>query len=230
MKNNNIRNKLFAIPILAMLIVGQTSVASAGIINWFRGNSQNNDTSSSSNMFLNASGFSLENINLNKESDQTIIQDKFLATNGSTNSPQVSSTRSTGSTGSPQVNLTTLRIGMGTNNTNGDKFNHALDAMLIDSDSKKEVIVAASAYSSTPDQTDDSPFITASGTLVHDGIVAANFLPMGTKIRIPQLYGNKIFTVEDRMNKRYWQKIDIWFPDRESALKFGVKTLKIEIL
>src|SRR3989344_1966573 len=71
----------------------------------------------------------------------------------------------------------------------------------------REMLVAASAYSSTPDQTDDSPFITAWNTRVRDGIIAANFLPFGTKIKIPDAYGDKIFIVEDRMNRRYWHKI-----------------------
>ncbi|MBI2674482.1 MAG: 3D domain-containing protein, partial [Candidatus Yanofskybacteria bacterium] len=62
-------------------------------------------------------------------------------------------------------------------------------------------VVMASAYSSTPDQTDDTPFITAWGTQVRDGIIAANFLPFGTLVKMPDLYGDKIFTVEDRMNK-----------------------------
>ncbi len=94
----------------------------------------------------------------------------------------------------------------------------------------KELIVSISAYSSTPDQTDDTPFITARGTYVRDGIIAANFLPFGTKIKIPELFGDKIFVVEDRMNSRYWHKIDIWFPERQDALEFGVKTAKIQIV
>lgn len=94
----------------------------------------------------------------------------------------------------------------------------------------REMTIPASAYSSTPDQTDDTPFITANGAYVYDGLVAANFLPFGTKIKIPDIYGDKIFTVEDRMNKRYWHKIDIWFPDRNSALQFGLKTVRIQIL
>lgn len=93
-----------------------------------------------------------------------------------------------------------------------------------------EMAVAASAYSSTPDQTDSSPFITAWNTRVRDGIVAANFLPFGTKIKIPEIYGDKIFVVEDRMNRRYWHKIDVWFPDRQSALEFGSKVVKIQIV
>src|SRR6188472_3241758 len=63
----------------------------------------------------------------------------------------------------------------------------------------KYIEVSATAYSSTEGQTDASPFITASGATVRYGIIAANFLPLHTKIRI----GNQVFTVEDRMNERY---------------------------
>ena len=94
----------------------------------------------------------------------------------------------------------------------------------------KELVVSITAYSSTPDQTDNSPFITARGTYVRDGIIAANFLPFGTKIKIPELFGDKIFIVEDRMNSRYWHKVDIWFPERQDALEFGIKTAKIQII
>ena len=94
----------------------------------------------------------------------------------------------------------------------------------------KEYIVTATAYSSTVDQTDSTPFITASGTYVRDGIVAANFLPFGTVFRIPELYGDKTFVVEDRMNKRFWHRVDIWFPERQMAKEFGVKQIRIEIV
>jgi len=90
----------------------------------------------------------------------------------------------------------------------------------------KEVLITA--YSSTPDQTDDSPFITASNTHVRDGVVAANFLPFKTKIRIPKLFGDKIFTVEDRMRSNV--KVDIWFPTRQEALNFGARRTQIEIV
>ena len=95
----------------------------------------------------------------------------------------------------------------------------------------KKIAVKATAYSSTEDQTDDTPFITASGKNVADGIVANNMLPFGTKIRIPKLYGDKVFTVEDRMNKKKSDyHIDVWMPSRTSAINFGVKTVEIEIL
>jgi len=94
----------------------------------------------------------------------------------------------------------------------------------------KELVVEATAYSSTIDQTDDTPFIAANGTYVHDGVVAANFLPFGTLIKIPEIYGDKIFIIEDRMHRRFQKRIDIWFPDRQSALQFGYQELKIQIL
>lgn len=90
--------------------------------------------------------------------------------------------------------------------------------------------IPITAYSSTPDQTWGNPYITASGTRARDGIVAANFLPIGTLIRIPGLYGDKIFVVEDRMNSRYWQRLDIWMPTRQEAKNFGIKYAYIEIL
>ena len=95
----------------------------------------------------------------------------------------------------------------------------------------EKIKVMVTAYSSTPDQTDDTPFITASGKYVRDGIIANNMLPLGTKIKIPGLYGDKIFTIEDRMNKsKSNYHIDIWMPSRQLALNFGVKTSEIEVL
>ena len=93
-----------------------------------------------------------------------------------------------------------------------------------------QIEVEITAYSSTVSQTDDSPFIAASGKHVYDGMVAANFLPFGTKIKIPELFGDKIFVVDDRMNKRYQNRVDIWHAETGAAIKFGVKTAVIEIV
>ena len=68
---------------------------------------------------------------------------------------------------------------------------------------EKRVKVVLTAYSSTVDQTDDTPFTTASGTQVEDGIVASNDLPFGTRVQFPTIYGDKVFLVTDRMNKRF---------------------------
>lgn len=96
---------------------------------------------------------------------------------------------------------------------------------------KKVIKVLATGYSSCPEETDESPLITASGNWVKEGIIANNLLPFGTEIRIPELYGDKIFVVEDRMHWRnsYYQ-IDIWFPSKEAAQNFGAKRTYIEVL
>lgn len=89
--------------------------------------------------------------------------------------------------------------------------------------------IPTTAYSSTPDQTDSTPFITANGEHVYWGTVAANFLPFKTCIRFPDMYGDKWFVVEDRKHARFSDSIDIWFPTRKEATKFGFKVLKTEI-
>ena len=95
----------------------------------------------------------------------------------------------------------------------------------------RKMNVVITAYSSTIEETDDTPFTTALGTTVRDGIIANNSLPFGTKIRIPELYGDKVFTVEDRMS---WKKgdyhFDIWFPSYKEAKNFGAQWTYIEIL
>jgi 3D (Asp-Asp-Asp) domain-containing protein len=91
-------------------------------------------------------------------------------------------------------------------------------------------MVTITAYSSTVGQTDSSPFITASGTRVRDGIIAANFLKIGTKVQIPNLYGDKVFSVEDRMAAKNGGKVDIWMPSTTQALQFGVKKAEIVVL
>jgi len=90
--------------------------------------------------------------------------------------------------------------------------------------------VRVTAYSSRIEETDDTPNITASGTNVRPGVVAANWLPFGTKVKIPEVFGEKVFLVEDRMHKRNGDKLDIWFPSTEEALRFGTQLARIEIL
>ena len=94
----------------------------------------------------------------------------------------------------------------------------------------KKQWVTVTAYSSTVDQCDSSPFYTASGTHVHNGTIASNFLKFGTKVRFPSVYPDRIFIVEDRMNVRFNGRVDIWFPTRQEAKSFGAKHLEIEIL
>lgn len=90
--------------------------------------------------------------------------------------------------------------------------------------------VWVTAYSSTPDQTDDTPFITASGKLVRDGIIACNFLEFGTEVQIPDLFGDEIFVVEDRMHRRKTNFVDVWMPTKQDALNLGITHTEIIVL
>jgi 3D (Asp-Asp-Asp) domain-containing protein len=104
-------------------------------------------------------------------------------------------------------------------------------AMLADATPSNYVPVRVTAYASVPEETSDHPFITASGAHVHDGTIAANWLPFGTQVKIPAIFGDKVFTVEDHMNHIYDKgSVDIWMPSVTGAVDFGVKHTDIEIL
>jgi len=99
---------------------------------------------------------------------------------------------------------------------------------------KSTSVHVITAYNSDVAQTDDSPCITANGFDVckhgQEDTIAANFLKFGTKVKIPELYGDRVFTVRDRMNVSHPNRVDIWMKNRTSAIKFGVKTAKIQVL
>ena len=94
----------------------------------------------------------------------------------------------------------------------------------------RELYAQVSAYSSTKDQTDATPFVTASGTFVRDGVVASNYFPIGTLLRFPDYSGDKVYRVEDRMNARYTKVIDIWMNERQTAKQFGRRSLRVEVV
>ncbi len=93
--------------------------------------------------------------------------------------------------------------------------------------------VAVTAYNSVPWQTDDTPCIGAQGTdicaFLEAGYntCAANFVPLGTVIEVD---GLGLCTVRDRMNARYWYRVD-WYMgmDIESAKQFGLKVLDVDV-
>ncbi len=95
---------------------------------------------------------------------------------------------------------------------------------------KGEIITTITAYSSRVAETDSTPFTTASGKRVRVGVVAANWLPFGTRVKIPEIFGDQIFTVEDRMHERNSDKMDVWFSNTKEAMKFGVKISRVQVL
>lgn len=92
-----------------------------------------------------------------------------------------------------------------------------------------EVIMSeVTAYTSSVDETDDTPYLTASGDLVGPETVACpSRYSFGTKIQIEK----RVFICKDRMNKRFRDKnyFDIWVESKEIAKEFGRKK-NIEVL
>ena len=95
--------------------------------------------------------------------------------------------------------------------------------------------VDVTGYSSSRDQCDADPFITASNTQVRDGIVAlSRDLLRRYNPDAPFTWGDRVhiegvgeFVVEDSMNARYRHRVDIWFPDRSSAATWGIQRLTL---
>ncbi len=99
---------------------------------------------------------------------------------------------------------------------------------------KKSYKMPVTAYNSLPGQTDSTPCLTANdfNLCEHDteDVIAANFLPFGAKVRIPELFGDRIFTVVDRMNARYYYRVDVWLKDHGEAVRLGLKYATVEVI
>lgn len=82
-----------------------------------------------------------------------------------------------------------------------------------------ETITAnVSAYNPVPEQTDDTPDITASGKQVKEGMIANNCLEFGTIVEMD----GKFYEVQDKMNKKYGcNYFDVLMFSKEEAIKFG---------
>lgn len=69
--------------------------------------------------------------------------------------------------------------------------------------------------------------ITASGVPPVEGVTcAANWVPFGTTLEIE---GVGTRTVQDRMARRFSDRVDIYFRDHQRALEFGIKKLKVMV-
>ena len=96
---------------------------------------------------------------------------------------------------------------------------------------KKTIWVTATAYSSTSWQTDNTPCVTATGYNVcnkTENIIAVSrdlvrSLGYHRQVRLPSLYGSEIFLIEDTMNARFVNRIDIHHGSTEDAKEFGLK-------
>ncbi len=100
---------------------------------------------------------------------------------------------------------------------------------------KRKLRVTATAYSSHRGQTDKTPFLAAWNNRIRPGmkIIAVSRdmltrygLRNGSKVRIGGLSG--LYTVRDKMNKRYRKRIDIYMgTNRRRALRWGRRSVVI---
>ena len=112
--------------------------------------------------------------------------------------------------------------------------------------------VRATGYNSEVGQTDDTPFITATGARTRFGIIAvsrdmlAADIPYGSLVRLRDLgeyddglgYGRYqalldeqgLFVVEDTLHRRKRQQIDVWFERRRQATEWGVRQVEVQVV
>lgn len=104
--------------------------------------------------------------------------------------------------------------------------------------------VTSTAYNSIAGQTDATPFITATGTRTRPGVVAVSRdllrrYPYGSRLKIVGIVPTRscglkkvptrTYVIEDTMNRRMVNKVDIWMESRNEAMNFGKCQLKVQI-
>jgi len=103
--------------------------------------------------------------------------------------------------------------------------NHDLTAVM----ESMAIPVTVTAYNPVPEQTDSTPFQTASMQMVREGIVA---LSRDLEYEYDLQFGDKIYLIidgkefgpfefQDRMNRRFKKRVDIFMWKEADAWKFG---------
>lgn len=104
------------------------------------------------------------------------------------------------------------------------------DIEIVQPEQKRDVIAAVvTAYTSSVDETDADPFITASGKETRRGVIACpSKLSFGTVV---EFEGNE-YICEDRMNRRYREqdRFDVWVPHKSEAYAWGLKQGEIVVV
>lgn len=98
---------------------------------------------------------------------------------------------------------------------------------------KRKQNVTVTAYSPRPEETDDTPYRTASNRPVRSGIVAVSRdlfdagWVFGKQVYIKN---HGVFTIDDLMHPRKKNQIDIFMHETDRALRFGRKQLDAYLL
>jgi 3D (Asp-Asp-Asp) domain-containing protein len=90
-----------------------------------------------------------------------------------------------------------------------------------------QFVATVTAYTSSPDETDNTPHITASGARTREGIIACpRKYEFGTLFYIE---GKGLYECQDRTHPRFDDRFDIWMKTKKEAFKWGVQQRKITI-
>ena len=93
-------------------------------------------------------------------------------------------------------------------------------------DTAQVVSATVTAYTSSEDETDSTPFENASGTRPARGSVACpRALAFGTQVVIE----GKTYKCDDRMHHKYADRYDIWVESKAEAFEWGRRTLAVVI-
>lgn len=129
---------------------------------------------------------------------------------------------------------------------------HGLFSVTVGPSANPTATLRATGYNSQVNQTDSTPFITATGARTRFGIVAVSRdllgtdLPYGSLVRLRDLgsfYTGRgagafqamldqqgLFIVEDTMHLRKTQQLDVWFPEYSTAINWGVRRIEVELV
>lgn len=112
----------------------------------------------------------------------------------------------------------------------------------------RALLLTATAYTSAVRETDSTPYLTATGARTRVGVIAVSpdmlrSLPYGSRVRLEDmgengrgagrfnyLFRDRVFIVEDTMHPRKRERLDVWLPERSTAIRFGVRTVRVTVL
>ncbi len=91
--------------------------------------------------------------------------------------------------------------------------------------------VSVSAYTASIEECGKDDGIGAYNIEVWPGTIACNFLPKGALVRIPEIFGDKIFIALDKMAVKNFNNVDVFVNEKTIAThQIGRKSCSIEIV
>jgi 3D (Asp-Asp-Asp) domain-containing protein len=111
----------------------------------------------------------------------------------------------------------------------GIEYYYKLPECVFEANRGDEFLMTVTAYTSSEDETDDTPFLTASQDSCRLGVVASDTMfGFGTKLIIKGYNGGRVCTVLDRGSKIKGYSLDVWMKTKEEARQFGRRKIKVK--